>query len=333
MIYANNLCKDYKIEVKEKGVINKIKSFVYPQYIVKEAVKNISFNIKEGEIVGYLGPNGAGKSTTIKMMSGILHPTSGEVNIGGVIPYKNPRKFSNNIGTVFGHRSQLWWDLPALDSLELFKDIYKVPDSVYKSNINLFKELLGIEAFLNIPVRQLSLGQRMRVEIAAALIHNPQILFLDEPTLGLDILVKDKVRNFIKELKNIHKTTIILTTHDMQDIETVCERMIIIDHGEKVFDGFASALQELYSEDTNIVVTMKRNESFIINSPGIHVLAEEGNTVSLRIHKSIPTPDALKTIMNSNDIQDIKITGSDLEELIKRVYQNNQGNEMNEYVS
>ena len=229
-IEVRNLTKVYKLKKKQ----------------TKTAVDNISFTIPDGEIIGFIGPNGAGKSTTIKMLTGILIPDSGTVSINGMNLKKNRKQIMMKIGVVFGQKSVLCWDIPVLDTLKLFKDMYKVPDSVYAENMRLFKEVLGIDEFINQPPRLLSLGQRMKADLAAALIYNPDILFLDEPTIGIDVLSKERIRDFIKKINTERNTTIILTTHDVSDIETLCEKMIIIDKGSLLYDGTLNDLKESY---------------------------------------------------------------------------------------
>lgn len=231
IIHIRNISKQFKVSQREAGLKNAIKSFFNREYKIINALDDISFDIKRGEIVGYIGPNGAGKSTTIKIMCGILVPTSGECQIDGYIPWKDRKKYVKNIGVVFGQRSGLWWDVPPIDSFELLKDMYNIPLKEYEEKLNELTEYLDLEEIKNIPTRQLSLGQRMRCEIAAALLHSPQILFLDEPTIGLDAVSKLSLRKCIKKINEITNLTIILTTHDMQDIEALTNRIILIGKG------------------------------------------------------------------------------------------------------
>ena len=234
-IEVKNLNKTFKVAKKESGLKGAIKSFIKREYKLIHAVKDVSFSIEKGEIIGYIGPNGAGKSTTIKILSGILTPDSGSVKIGKMIPWKDRKRYVKNIGVVFGQRSQLWWDIPAIDTFDLLKDIYEINDSDYERVKNDLIEKLNLKDIVNIPVRQLSLGQRMRCEIAASLLHEPEILFLDEPTIGLDAISKQLVRDFIKKLNKEKKTTIILTTHDMSDIEALAKRIILIGKGQVLY--------------------------------------------------------------------------------------------------
>lgn len=237
MITMNNICKSYKIAKRNAGFKEACKSFFHREYDTIDALKDVSFTIEDGEMVGYIGPNGAGKSSTIKILSGILTPDSGTCLVDGRVPWKNRIQHVREIGVVFGQRSQLWWDVPVIDSFELLKDIYSIPNSTYHENLDELTELLNLSELLRSPARQLSLGQRMRCEIAASLLHSPRILFLDEPTIGLDAVSKLAVRDFIRKQNEIHGTTVILTTHDMQDIEALTKRIILIGKGQILMDG------------------------------------------------------------------------------------------------
>ena len=249
MIEVKNLTKTFKVSKRDKGLGSAMKSLVSRQYETVHALSDVSFSIDDGEMVGYIGPNGAGKSTTIKIMSGILNPDSGQCVINDRIPWKDRINHVKDIGVVFGQRSQLWWDVPVIDSYELLKDIYKIPYSNYNKTLNELIELLNIGDIIKTPTRQLSLGQRMRCEIGASLIHNPKILFLDEPTIGLDSVSKIAVRNFIKEINKERKTTVILTTHDTQDLDALTKRIILIGKGQVLLDGDLEDLKEKFSKD------------------------------------------------------------------------------------
>ena len=243
LIAVDRLSKDYRLTRRREGVLGGVLDLVRPRKQILRAVDAVSFTIDPGEMVGYIGANGAGKSTTIKMLTGILTPTSGEVRVGGLVPYRQRRSYTRHIGVVFGQRTQLWWDLAVVESLRLLQRIYEVPEDAYRRQLAFFDELLGIGEFLHQPVRKLSLGQRMRCDLAAALMHRPGVLFLDEPTIGLDLVAKQNVRAFLREARDQLGVTVILTTHDLGDIERLCRRVIIIDHGQILYDGLLDDLR------------------------------------------------------------------------------------------
>ena len=270
-IKVDNICKKYRISKRGSGIPGMVANLFMPKYENKEAVKNISFTIEKGEMVGFVGPNGAGKSTTIKMLSGILYPDSGSISVDGVIPYKQRKEYVGRIGVVFGQKSQLQWDLPVIDSFELLKAIYSVPNDVYKKNLDRYTELLDMSKFLKQPVRQLSLGQRMRADIAAALLHSPEIVFFDEPTIGVDVVGKENIRNFIRQLNAEDKVTMIFTTHDMQDIEKTCRRLIIINKGTKIYDGSLDRVRKLHGSSRQLDVIFANDEN-ICPIPDVEIL-------------------------------------------------------------
>ncbi|MBS5933338.1 MAG: ABC transporter ATP-binding protein [Clostridiales bacterium] len=244
MITMKNVCKSYKVARRNAGFKEACKSLFHREYETIQALNDVSFTINEGEMVGYIGPNGAGKSSTIKILSGILTPDSGTCTVNGRVPWENRIQHVKNIGVVFGQKSQLWWDVPVIDSFELLKDIYSIPEEIYQDNLEELQKLLDLEKLLRTPTRQLSLGQRMRCEIAASLLHSPDIIFLDEPTIGLDAVSKLAVREFILRLNETHKTTVILTTHDMQDIEALTKRIILVGKGRILLDGSLADIKE-----------------------------------------------------------------------------------------
>jgi ABC-2 type transport system ATP-binding protein len=243
LITVRRLTKDYHLTDRREGVLGGFVDLVRPRKRMLRAVDDVSFTIDQGEMVGYIGANGAGKSTTIKMLTGILTPTSGEVQVGGLVPYRQRQSYTRHIGVVFGQRTQLWWDLAVVESFRLLQRIYEVPEARYRERMGFFNELLGIDEFLHQPVRKLSLGQRMRCDLAAALLHEPRVLFLDEPTIGLDVVAKENVRRFLREAREQLGVTVILTTHDLTDIEQLCRRIIIIDHGKVMYNGLLDDLR------------------------------------------------------------------------------------------
>lgn len=305
MIEVKNVKKYYKVAEREKGIVASLKHLFSRKYEVKKAVDDISFSIGEGEIVGFIGPNGAGKSTTIKMLSGILYPDAGEVVIDGFIPYKQRKEYVKNIGVVFGQKTQLNWDLPLIESFELLKYIYKIPEEKYQKNLKKFTELLDMQDFINQPVRQLSLGQRMRGDIVAALLHSPKIVFFDEPTIGLDVVAKEKIREFIRYMNETEKTTMIFTTHDMQDIEKVCNRLIIIDKGTKIYDGGVEEIKNKYASCKNIEMLLedgtKENYVFDVNK--------------------IPMNEVMEDLFSRFSIKDISIQEPEIDGIIRDIYE------------
>ncbi|MED3550460.1 ATP-binding cassette domain-containing protein [Cytobacillus praedii] len=321
IIEVANVRKDFMIAKRETGMMGALKSLIKREYIKKEAVKDISFSINEGEIVGYIGPNGAGKSTTIKMLTGILVPSSGDVLVNGIVPYENRQENAKSIGVVFGQRSQLWWDLPTIESFELLKEIYQVSNQRYKKNMDTFTDILGLDEFLNTPVRQLSLGQRMRADIAASLLHDPPILFLDEPTIGLDVVAKEKMRTFIKEINHERKITVILTTHDMEDIEKLCERMILIDHGMKVYDGEIAMIKERFGKIRTLIVDLEespRNLQLL----GGEVCKEEGNRYWIKFNRDeVSASELIAQITKTHSVKDLTVEEPAIESIISRIYQ------------
>lgn len=290
-------------------------------YKLINAVDDITFAIKRGEIVGFIGPNGAGKSTTIKMMSGILVPTTGHLEVLGKEPHKFRKENAKSIGVVFGQRTQLWWDLPLSDTFKLLKNMYRIPDEVYKRNLETFMTDLDIKSFIDQPVRQLSLGQRMRGEIAAAMLHDPDILFLDEPTIGLDIVAKKQMRNFIQRINQKRQVTIILTTHDMKDIENLCNRIILINGGKIILDMPLAEVKEKFNTTHDIKITFATHPMDLIEENGCEVIKQGDMDYLFRIQKDkIKVNEFVSSCMARYDIQDISIQGTDIEEIIRQLY-------------
>ncbi|BBB89575.1 MAG TPA: ATP-binding cassette domain-containing protein [Methylomusa anaerophila] len=318
IIKVNRLCKEFRITKQQKGVFSYLFS---NQFEIKKAVDEISFGIHKGEIVGYIGPNGAGKSTTIKMLTGILVPTSGEISVNGLIPHKKRKEHAKNIGVVFGQRTQLWWELPVIDSLNLLRHIYKVPKQAYQRNLELFHDVLGIGEFLNQPVRQLSLGQRMRADFSASLVHNPPILFLDEPTIGLDLIAKEKIREFVTTINREKKVTVILTTHDIGDIERLCTRTIVIDNGKIVYDGNLDTMRERLGKYRTLVVKIKEND-FNLTMNHVVLMKENGPQKWLRFNKDDLSPsEIIAELMKKYEILDLTVEEPGVEGMIKQIYQ------------
>lgn len=324
MIQVKNLSKSFKVTKRQAGVFSAFKSLVHPQHTVVQALEDISFNITEGEIVGYIGPNGAGKSTTIKIISGILVPDSGQCNILGYTPWKNRIDHVKNLGVVFGQRSQLWWDVPVIDSYQLLKDIYKIPQKDFSDNLDLLTSTLDLSNLLSTPVRQLSLGQRMRCEIGASLLHNPKILFLDEPTIGLDAVSKIAVRNFIKTINEEKKVTVILTTHDMNDIEALAERIILIGKGKLLLDGTLTELKNRFITHKTLTVDFAANDS-IIDIKGTTILSKTKERLSLSVDlKKIKVSEVIGLLSNQLDIVDVSVDTRPIEEIIVDLYKEYQ---------
>lgn len=320
MIKLEGITKSFKVAKRSNGLLQATKSLFYREHTIVEALKDISFTIEPGEIVGYIGPNGAGKSTTIKIMSGILVPDGGKCDIMGFTPWKNRVEYVKNIGVVFGQRSQLWWDVPVIDSFELLKDIYKVPQEEYKSTFDLLIETLELKDIINSPVRQLSLGQRMRCEIAASLIHNPQILFLDEPTIGLDAVSKIAVRQFIKTINQEKGVTVVLTTHDMNDIEALANRVILIGKGSLLYDGKIEELRKRFGTHKTITADYRKNtNSFDISGTAIILWSPEHAVLSIDTEQ-ILTSDVITQLSKKVDLLDVTIESQPIEDIIVQLY-------------
>jgi len=320
VIELQAICKTFKVSKRNAGFKEALTAMLTKEYDYIKALDNVSFKINDGEMVGYIGPNGAGKSSTIKIMCGILSPESGSCVINGRVPWKDRIKHVNEIGVVFGQRSQLWWDVPVVDSFELLRDIYKIDEKVYKGNFEKLVTLLHIEEIIRTPARQLSLGQRMRCEIAASLLHSPRILFLDEPTIGLDAVSKIAVRSFIEKLNKEEKTTVILTTHDMQDIEALTKRIILIGKGKILLDGDLEALKRRYKGQKKITVEYASGSLYLsdglslVNSlQGRAVIAVDTNVISVS--------DAIAAISKNLEVTDISVAGATAEEMVVSLYE------------
>lgn len=324
IIKVKDLVKKYKIIEKEDGLIGYFKNLIKPKYKEFTAVNHINFEIQEGELVGYIGENGAGKSTTIKMLTGLLTPTSGEVVVDNLVPNKNRIENNKKIGAVFGQKTQLWWDLPVIESFRLIKKMYKIPDGEYRKNLKKFSEILELDNLLEKQVKNLSLGQKMRCEIAATFLHNPKVVYLDEPTIGLDVLVKERIRAFIKEINKEKNTTVILTTHDLKDIEDVCDRIILLDKGQIIYDGEKEKFKETYGKQVIAQIIVKNKTSLITTetiNDEFEVVEESDEQVKIRFnHDKYTIMDIVNRISNYCEITDMHIEEQGLEEILKEIY-------------
>ena len=321
LIEVKDLIKTYKTLEREEGLKGYLKNLIKPKYKEFKAVKGIDFNIEEGELVGYIGENGAGKSTTIKMLTGLLTPTSGQVIVNGIVPNENRIENNKNIGAVFGQKTQLWWDLPVIESFRLIKKMYKIPENEYRKNLKQFTELLQLEDLLEKQVKNLSLGQKMRCEIAATFLHNPKIVYLDEPTIGLDVLVKENIRKFIKDINKERNTTIILTTHDLKDIEDVCNRIILLDKGQIIFDGEKQKFKDTYGNSVSAEIIIKNKKTSITENlyeEDFEIIEE--NEDCLKIKFSHDRMTIVDIISKYGDIVDIHMKETELEDILKEIY-------------
>lgn len=337
MIELKNVSKEFVSPKKYPGLKGAIKGLFSNEKVKKVAVDDISFTIGDGEIVGYIGSNGAGKSTTIKMMTGILNPTTGTCLVNGIDPSKDRKENAQNIGVVFGQRTQLWWDLPLSESFTILKEIYDVSDEAYEEQMAFLNRVLELEEFFDRPVRTLSLGQRMRADLGAALLHNPKVLYLDEPTIGLDIVVKDNIRHAIKEINEKYGTTVILTTHDIGDIEELCSRIIIIDEGKKIYDGTLADLKDSYGKRRKVTMEVRKPEELselqlfhkISDMNGVQIkeddydsiLDMENKTYTVSFDKrKMQVPQILSAVMELTEVTDIKLQETELAEIVKEIY-------------
>ena len=325
IIEVRDLSKEYKIVRRDSGIKNAFKSFMKRDYRIVRAVDKVSFSIKKGEIVGYIGPNGAGKSTTIKMLSGILKPDEGVINIMGMDPTVDRIKYVKEIGVVFGQKSQLWWDIPAEDSFDLLKDIYKIPDDEYEKNKQELVKILHLEEIIKSPVRQLSLGERMKCELVASLLHSPKILFLDEPTIGLDAVSKVIVRDFIKKINKLKKITVILTTHDMADIESLTDRLIMIGHGKKLYDGSVKDIKKKYSNEKIVEVVYEGVLKDKIVNDKIDILEETQGLIRMKIDtRKTKVSDIVRKYSEVCEIKDINVIETGIDDIIYKLYKEYQ---------
>jgi ABC-2 type transport system ATP-binding protein len=322
-INVEGLVKEYKRKENPETLSKAFVSMFQPKYEIVRAVDNISFSIKKGEKVGYIGPNGSGKSTTIKMLSGVLMPTSGEIRITGLNPSQNRIKINKKTGVVFGNRSVLWWDVPIIESYRVLQKLYEIPEKTFLYNLDKFSEIMGIQSLLGVPERQLSLGQKMRCNIVAAFLHNPEIVYLDEPTIGLDSESKLRIRKFINELNDENKTTFLVTSHDFQDIESLCNRIILINHGKKVIDEKINLVKQKFEQKKQLRFEIDRNPWIIKDNfemSGAKLIHQTENTlvIECEINKT-NTMSVVETISRQCTIKDVLINGQDIESIIQEV--------------
>ena len=320
IIRTHDLRKTFRSPKRRTGAAGALLTLFSREYEEKVAVRDVSMELEAGELVGYIGPNGAGKSTTIKMLTGILVPTSGTIEVAGLVPSERRRENARNIGVVFGQRSQLYWDLPLVESFELLRAIYAIPPDTYRRNLQRFIEMLEMEPFLRTPVRQLSLGQRMRGDFAAAMLHDPRIVYLDEPTIGLDVVAKEAIREFVRHINQERGTTIILTTHDLADVERLSRRIILIDEGTIIYDGTVEHIKEQYGTHRTLVLTLTAPHS----SPqldGAEIESNDHGLVRYRFDRRRVRPDQLiREAMERYELRDVSIEEPDLESIIRRIY-------------
>ncbi len=322
MISVKNISKTYKIVNKEKGIKGAVKSLFIHNITAKTAVNNVSFEISKGEIVGYIGTNGAGKSTTIKMMTGILTPDTGQITVNNIVPYQNRIENAKNIGVVFGQRSQLSWDIPVRESFHLLHKIYGIDKQDYQNRLEYLTDILDLKNLMQLPVRQMSLGQKMRCELASCFLHNPAVVYLDEPTIGLDVDVKDRIRKFILDINKKQNTTIVLTTHDMQDIEQLCKRVIIIDEGNIIYDGNIDNLKKSVNEKTIIFECASAvNNIYDCSFPDGTIINIEKNTAFVTFNpKQIQSSIIIDSVLKKLQVSEISIKEPSIETIIQRIY-------------
>lgn len=328
IIEVKQITKEFKVLNRREGLIGSLKDLFSRDYKIVRAVDNITMSIEQGEIVGYLGSNGAGKSTTIKMMTGVLEPTSGEILVNGNIPYKDRTKNAQEIGVVFGQRSQLWWSLPLIESFKLLKDIYQISDADYKSTMELYKSLVDIEPLLHKPVRQMSLGQRTLSDILAAFLHNPKIVFLDEPTIGLDVSMKSKIRTLIHALNKEKNTTVILTTHDMGDVDALCRRIVIIDKGKMLYDNDIDHLKKFFGSYRTLKIrsddeikTLEKILEKELSDFSVSVSADD-EWISILVNEDkAAIMEVLNAVQKSHKLRDMKLEEISTEEVVRKIYE------------
>lgn len=320
-IAVRSLCKTFKIAKHRRGALGALRSLASRATTEVRAVDGISFDIHRGELVGYLGPNGAGKSTTIKMLTGILVPSGGDVSVAGLVPWRQRVEHTRRIGVVFGQRTGLWWDLPVVESFDLLRYIYKIPPDRFRSNLKRFEDLLELRPFFNTPVRSLSLGQRMRADLAAALLHDPQVVFLDEPTIGLDVVAKERIRAFIQEANARQEVTFILTTHDLGDVQKLCKRVMLIDQGRLLFDGPLKELHARFGGEREMVVDFLQDYGDV-TVQGATVVSRQGRQVTYRFSReALSASRLIQQLSQRFQLADLTVREPEVERTIRRIYE------------
>jgi ABC-2 type transport system ATP-binding protein len=334
MIEAEGLSKTFRVARRRPGLLGGLRNIVDPQVRTVQAVQDLSLHVERGEMIGLVGPNGAGKSTTIKMLTGILMPTGGYMRVAGLNPLHQRRELASRIGVVFGQRSQLWWDLPLIDSLQLLRYLYRVPEKRHSDNLARLRKMLDLDEFLDTPVRQLSLGQRMRGDLAAALLHDPELLYLDEPTIGLDVVAKARIREFLLAINAEQGVTVLLTTHDMDDVETLCPRMLIIDHGRKLYDGTVVEIRERFGGERKLIAVLDpveaatlphdaKGQPVLSELPGgVHQVQAEAPRIWLAFGRnSIAAHELVAWLGARHHLRDVTFQEPEIEEVIRRIYE------------
>ncbi|MFB6244748.1 MAG: ATP-binding cassette domain-containing protein [Candidatus Nanohaloarchaea archaeon] len=320
LIEAEDLSKTFKIYRSGEGVRGYLSSFLKRDYDEIHAVENLDLEVDSGEMVGYIGANGAGKSTTVKMLTGILEPTSGRIEVDGIDPVENRKQNAMKIGVVFGQKSQLWWDLPVKESFRLLKEIYEVGDREYEKRIEEFDEVLQLSEFWEQPVRKLSLGQKMRCELAAAFLHHPKIVYLDEPTIGLDVAVKERIRDFIREMNRKQDVTVMLTTHDIDDIEDLCNRIVVLDEGRKIYDGDLDDLVDRFTS-RRLMLDVRRPQDFSLEKEGvIEVDSDDGSLEVVFNRNELAASDLMSEVLDEYEVLDFQLREPDIESVVKKIY-------------
>lgn len=334
MIEAAGLSKTFRVAKRRPGIIGGLRSVVDPEVRIVHAVHDLALHVERGEMIGLVGPNGAGKSTSIKMLTGILVPSSGTMRVAGLNPTSQRRQLASRIGVVFGQRSQLWWDLPLIDSLRLLRYLYRVPEDRHAANLVRLRSMLELDEFIDTPVRQLSLGQRMRGDIAAALLHEPELLYLDEPTIGLDVVAKARIREFLLAINADRGVTVLLTTHDMDDVEALCPRMLIIDHGRKLYDGSVASIRERFGGERTLVAVLEpaefatlpcdeQGQAVLADLPdGVHHIRTEAPRIWLSFGKdALPAHELIAWLGARHRLRDVTFQEPEIEDVIRRIYE------------